>query len=410
MALVSDTGSSATDRITSNPAVTGLGQANTVVTIKEGGTILGTAMADATGAWSFTPSGLADGAHTLTASQTDLAGNTGTATLSFTLDRTAPAVSMALVSDTGSSSTDKITSNPAVRGHRSGQYRRHDQGGRHHPRHRDGRRPGAWSFTPSGLADGAHTLTASQTDLAGNIGTATLGLTLDKTAPVLSVVPVADTGSSATDRITSNPAIKGVGEANTVVTIKEGAAILGTTMADATGAWSFTPTGLVDGVHTLSATQTDTAGNTRTTSLSLTLDRTAPTLSIAVASDAGVIDRQYHVDPEDHRGRRGQHLSHHQGRRHHARHRDGQQHGGVEPHTDRLSGRRRAHAHREPDRPRRQHRDGDVELNARQGCAATVAKRRNCRFASAKRQRASREKRIRHIWPGFRTGRDNAWR
>ena len=43
-------------------------------------------MADAAGAWSFTPSGLADGAHTLTASQTDLAGNTGTATLSFTLD------------------------------------------------------------------------------------------------------------------------------------------------------------------------------------------------------------------------------------------------------------------------------------------------------------------------------------
>ena len=78
MALVSDTGSSATDKITSNPAVKGVGQANTAVPIREGGAKLGTAMADGTGAWSFTPSGLADGAHTLTASQTDLAGNTGT--------------------------------------------------------------------------------------------------------------------------------------------------------------------------------------------------------------------------------------------------------------------------------------------------------------------------------------------
>ena len=84
--LVSDTGSSAADKITSNPAVKGTGQANTLVTLKEGGTTLGTTTASSTGAWSFTPTGLADGAHTLTATQTDLAGNTGTATLNLTLD------------------------------------------------------------------------------------------------------------------------------------------------------------------------------------------------------------------------------------------------------------------------------------------------------------------------------------
>ena len=88
MALVSDTGSSSTDRITSNPAVRGHGDANTLVTVKEGGAVLGTTMADIAGNWSFTPNGLADGAHTFTATQTDLAGNTGTATLLFTLDTT----------------------------------------------------------------------------------------------------------------------------------------------------------------------------------------------------------------------------------------------------------------------------------------------------------------------------------
>ena len=73
------------DRISSNPVVKGVGEANTLVTIKEGTTILGTTMADDSGAWSFTPTGLASGAHTLTAAQTDLAGNTATATLNFTL-------------------------------------------------------------------------------------------------------------------------------------------------------------------------------------------------------------------------------------------------------------------------------------------------------------------------------------
>ena len=140
--LVSDTGSSATDKITSNPAIKGIGQASTVVTIKEGGTTLGTTMADSTGAWSFTPAGLAEGTHTLTATQTDLVGNTGTATLSFTLDRAPPAVSMALVSDTGSSSSDKITSNPAVKGTGQANTAGHDQRRRRHARHDDSRRHG----------------------------------------------------------------------------------------------------------------------------------------------------------------------------------------------------------------------------------------------------------------------------
>ena len=62
--------------------------------------------------------------------------------------------------------------------------------------------------------------------------------------PALGIALVSDTGGSASDGITSNPAIKGTGKANAAVTIKEGAAVLGTTTADATGAWSFTPAGL----------------------------------------------------------------------------------------------------------------------------------------------------------------------
>src|SRR5690349_8015484 len=78
IALVSDTGSSASDRITSNPAIKGTGKPNTLVTIKIGSIVLGTVTTDSTGAWSFTPTGLAYGAHQLTATQTGSAGTTGT--------------------------------------------------------------------------------------------------------------------------------------------------------------------------------------------------------------------------------------------------------------------------------------------------------------------------------------------
>src|SRR5439155_1310806 len=117
MQLFADSGASFTDLITSSPALKGTGQANAVVTIKEGGLTLGTTTASSTGIWSFTPGAMANGAHILTATQTDLAGNIGTGTLSFTLDKAAPAVSMRLAWDTGSSVIDRITSNPALIGH-----------------------------------------------------------------------------------------------------------------------------------------------------------------------------------------------------------------------------------------------------------------------------------------------------
>jgi Ca2+-binding RTX toxin-like protein len=179
--LVSDTGSSASDGITSNPAVKGTGQASTAVTIKEGAAVLGTPTADSTGAWSYPLAGLLDGAHTLTASQTNLAGTTATATLSFTLDKTAPVLSIALVEDNGTSSTDKITSNPAIKGTGQANTLVTIKEGSVTLGTVTADSTGAWSFAPAGLLDGVHNLTVSQTDLAGNTGTATLSFTLDST-------------------------------------------------------------------------------------------------------------------------------------------------------------------------------------------------------------------------------------
>ena len=78
----------------------------------DGNPIASTVLADAQGRWSFQPIGLADGTHTIVASQTDTFGNTGTASLSFTLDTVAPSggtPSLVAGSDTGSVNTDNIT-------------------------------------------------------------------------------------------------------------------------------------------------------------------------------------------------------------------------------------------------------------------------------------------------------------
>src|SRR5206468_2346904 len=155
-------------RVTSNPAVAGTGDANAAVTISENGAVLGTITANAAGAWSFIPTGLADGVHTLVASETDLAGNTGTASLTFTLDATAPAMSETLVNDTGTSANDRVTSNPAVAG--TGDANAAVTIGENGAvlGTTTANAAGGWSFIPTGLADGVHTLVASETDLVGN--------------------------------------------------------------------------------------------------------------------------------------------------------------------------------------------------------------------------------------------------
>ena len=72
-----------------------------MVTLKEAATVIGTTTANASGAWSFTPAGLGQGTQTITASETNGAGNTTTASITFTLDTVAPAVSSLVASGTG---------------------------------------------------------------------------------------------------------------------------------------------------------------------------------------------------------------------------------------------------------------------------------------------------------------------
>ena len=126
---------------------------------------------------------------------------------------------------------------------------------------------GAWSYTTAALANGAHSLTATATDAAGNTGAASaaLSVTIDTTAPVAPSITSfsPDTGTVGDGITTANVlTLTGTAEANATVKVFDGATLLGSAVANGSGAWSYTTAALANGAHSLTATATDAAGNT----------------------------------------------------------------------------------------------------------------------------------------------------
>jgi hypothetical protein len=237
--------------------VSGTAAANSVVLLYDGTTWLGTATANSTGAWSFTTGSLADGAHSFIAAATDAQGDisTASAALAVTVDTVAPAVTESLSKDTGSSSTDKITWNDALTGSGDPNAVVHFTVDGHAVADTaTANASGVWTFTPTGLADGTHTLVASETDAAGNTGTASLTLMLDTKPPVMTIG----------NEVLSNGHVTLTGttaEATDTVSIYDGSTLLGTAAVNSDDTWSFTTGSVSNAVHTYTATATDTAGN-----------------------------------------------------------------------------------------------------------------------------------------------------
>ena len=283
--LASDTGDSGSDGLTNSAVLTGTAEANGQVVIRNGAVVLATVTANGAGAWSYAPT-LADGSYSLTAQQTDVAGNIGSATIGFTLDTTVPVVTAGIAQDTGASATDGITNNPTLTGttdpnttviifENGIEVTRATANGL-----------GVWSATPT-LSDGVHTLLAQQIDAAGNLGFQWQGITLDRSAPVVTAGLASDTGTSGSDGLTSSAVLTGTADANGQVVIRNGAVVLATVTADGAGAWSYAPT-LADGSYSLTAQQTDAAGNSGSATIGFTLDTTAPAVTIRAAQDTGL--------------------------------------------------------------------------------------------------------------------------
>ena len=307
LASGSDSGTSSTDNLTNDttPTVTGTSAANAIITLydTDGTTVLGSTTADGSGNWSVTSSALADGSHTLTVKASDTAGNVSSAStsLAVTIDATAPATpsapDLAAGSDSGSSSTDNITTatTPVFTGTAAANVTvtLYDTDGTTVLGTTTSDGSGNWSITSSTLGDGTHTLTVKASDAAGNTSSAStsLAVTVDTGTPATPGTPDlasgSDTGTSNSDDITSNttPFINGTSEANATITLydSDGTTVLGTTTADGSGNWGITSSTLSDGTHNLTVKASDAAGNVSSASsaLAVTIDATAPTTTIA---------------------------------------------------------------------------------------------------------------------------------
>ena len=278
------------DRITNDNTLTltGTAEANATVKVYDGATLLGSAVANGSGAWSYTTAALANGAHSLTATATDAAGNTGAASaaLGVTIDTTAPvAPSIASFSTDSGTVGDGITNDNTLTltgtAEANATVKVFDGATLLGSAVANG--SGAWSYTTAALANGAHSLTATATDAAGNTGAASaaLSVTIDTTAPVAPSITSFSTDSGTVgDGITNDNTLTltGTAEANATVKVFDGATLLGSAVANGSGAWSYTTAALANGAHSLTATATDAAGNTGAASaaLSVTIDTTAP--------------------------------------------------------------------------------------------------------------------------------------
>jgi len=255
----------ATDVVNTNDTVslTGTAEANSTVTVFDGTTMLGTATANGSGAWSYTTAVLGNGAHDLTATATDAAGNTSATSqvVDPVIDSAGPAVPVIAAFSTDSGVIgDHITNDNTLTltGTAEANSTVTVFDGTKMLGTATANGSGAWHYTTAALSNGAHNLTATDTDAALNPSAASsaLSVTVDTNAPTAPVI--------ATDAVNTNNTVSltGTAEANSTVTVFDGTKVLGTTTANGGGAWSCATPALSNGAHDLTATSTDAAGNT----------------------------------------------------------------------------------------------------------------------------------------------------
>ncbi|RQY48395.1 Ig-like domain repeat protein, partial [Burkholderia stagnalis] len=260
VALITDSGSSASDHITNVGTLnlTGVETGATVEYSIDGGHTWNTSFSTV------------EGLNDVQVRQTDIAGNTSDPTsFGFTLDTSAAAPGVALTTDSGSSASDHVTNAGTLNltGVETGATVEYSIDGGH-----------TWSTSFSAV-EGLNDVQVRQTDIAGNTSSATsFSFTLDTSAAAPGVALTTDSGSSASDHVTN------VGTLN-LTGVETGATVEYSTDGGHTWNTSFSAT---EGLNDVQVRQTDIAGNTSNpTSFSFTLDTSAAAPGVALATDSG---------------------------------------------------------------------------------------------------------------------------
>ncbi len=305
-----DTGSSSSDGVTSDNTliISGTAEPESIVAVSEAVLgVIGSTIADATGNWSLdaTASPLADGAYSFSATSKDVAGNmSDTATeLAVIVDTSAPAppVIVGIDEDTGSSSSDGVTSDNTL-----------IISGTAEPESIVAVREavlgvigstiadatGNWSLdaTATTLADGAYSFSATAEDVAGNISDAAteLAVIVDTSAPLsptLALDPAFDSAPLGDSQTTFDTVtLVGTTEPNAVVELLETGDM---TTADPAGNFAFVGVALVLGANEFNVSATDLAGNQVISMATITrlddgIDGDPPVIELELANDTGI--------------------------------------------------------------------------------------------------------------------------
>ncbi|EMX8930283.1 Ig-like domain-containing protein [Enterobacter asburiae] len=282
-------------------------EANQTVTITFGGKSY-TATVDADGKWTATvPSadlaGLKDGDASVQVSVTSAHGNSASAGREYSVDATAPSVTINTLVTDDILNAAEAQSDLAVSGTttaEAGQTVTVSLNGKDYTTTVSA--DGSWTLNVpaadlAGLTDGSVTVTASVSDKAGNPASVDHNLTVDITAPAVTINTVAgddviNLAEHGQAQIISGTATGAA--AGDKVTVTIGGQTY-TTVLDAAGNWSVgvpasVISGLSDGTVTVTASVTDAAGNTGTGTHNVTVDTGLPSVAFNAISDDNVLN------------------------------------------------------------------------------------------------------------------------
>ncbi|HEI3730482.1 TPA: Ig-like domain-containing protein [Escherichia coli] len=282
-------------------------EAGQTVTITFGGKTYTTTVA-ANGSWSTTVpaadmAALRDGDASAQVRVTNVNGNSATATHEYSVDSAAPTVTINTIASDNIINASEAAAGVTVSGTstaETGQTLTVTLNGTNYQT--TVQADGSWSLTLpasdlTALANNGYTLTATVSDLAGNPGSASKGVTVDTTAPVISFNTVAgddviNNVEHTQAQIISGTATGAVAGDRLVVTIAGQQYV---TSTDASGNWSVgvpasVISGLADGTVTISATITDSAGNSSTQTHNVQVNTAAVSLSVSTISGDNIIN------------------------------------------------------------------------------------------------------------------------
>lgn len=295
-------GSVASSTISLSASASDVGTGVAGVQFKVGTTNIGSEDTSAPYAASWDSTAVADGSYTLSAVVRDVAGNYATSSATITVDNTAPATpgtpNLSTAYDTGVSSTDDITSLNYP------QFTSSCQSGNTVTFYVGTTSPSELlgsvtcavtnfaTRNTSSFSAGSYTIIAVQSDAVGNTSASSsaLSFVIDLTAPSVAFTTPANL-DTASGTISLAATASDAGTGITGVQFKVGTTNIGSEDTTSPYGTSLDTTTLSDGSYTLNAVARDVAGNYATSSISITVDNTAPvapgTPDLTTGTDTG---------------------------------------------------------------------------------------------------------------------------